>query len=336
MTLAAAPHLSSARVRRLLAAVGSTHEPEQASAPAAEYDWRDPHYFNEDQLNRLAALMSRVAAHMAQTFAHFHHGAFDVAPVSVTQHFAGDLHNLTGTENDYCLTFGPAKNQPCGFAVIPAETARAWVGPLLGDAQTDGPAQRTLSCLEESLLCDLVTALVESFLSPLRAHHNLKADGPLGKGQPNIQYELTEELCHIALRVKKAGSEEATEMALLLPCSRLAALVGKAPAPAVRIPPQELSRAMMEHLQQMSVTVTARLASTSIRFREMLDLGRGDILLLGQPLDEPLELVVEGRTVLRGRPARSEGRYAVLVTPASTGRTQEAPAPKTSHEVKKG
>jgi flagellar motor switch protein FliM len=316
--------------------VGSVRAPEPTAGPVGEYDWRDPHYFNEEQTNRLAALVSQVAARMAQTFAHFHHGAFDVAPVSITQHFAGDLHNLTGAESDYCLTFGPEKGPPCGFAILPAETALIWVGLLLGDAETSGTAERTLSCLEESLLYDLAAALVESFLVPLRAHHNLKADSSLGKGQPPVQYELTEELCRIALRVKKAGSGEATEMAFLLPCGRLAALVGKVTAPAARIPPQELSRALMEHLQQMPITVTARLASTSVRFREILDLGRGDILLLGKPLDEPLELVIDGRTVCRGRPARSEGRYAVLVTPSPAARTQETSLPKTTNEVRKG
>ncbi len=336
MTDRAARHLNRIRVRQLLAAVGSAHAPEQSAGPVAEYDWRDPHYFNEEQLNRLAALVSRVAARMAQTFAHFHNGVFDVAPVSITQHFAGDLHNLMGADSDYCLTFGPEKGQPCGFAIVPAETALAWVGLLLGDAQTGSPAERTLSALEESLLGDLVTALVESFLAPLRVHHNLKAEGTLGKGHPTIQYELTEELCRIALRVKQAGAEEVTEVAFMLPCSRLGALVGKATAPAARIPPQELSRALMEHLQQMPITVTARLASTSIRFREVLELARGDVLLLGKPFEEPLELVVDGRTMLRGQPVRSDGRYAVLVTPKPTARTQETPAPKTATEAKKG
>jgi flagellar motor switch protein FliM len=336
MTGPVARHLSSTPVRQLLAAVGSVPEPERAPVSLVEYDWRDPHYFHEEQLNRLAAIVSRTAARLAQTFAHFHHGTFDVAPVSITQHFAGDRHSLTGAETDYCLAFGPEQGPPCGFATIPVETALAWVGLLLGDAQAGGPAPRTLSGLEESLLSDLATALVESFLAPLRAHYPLRAEGPLGKGPPHISYEPTEELCRIALRVKKAGSQEATELAFLLPCRCLAALVGKATAPAARIPPQELSRALMEHLQRMPVTVAARLAATSIRFREMLDLAPGDILLLGKPLDEPLELVVDGRPVFRGRPARSEGRYAALVTHPPAGCTQETAVPKTANEGKKG
>lgn len=336
MTGPSARHLNHTRVRQLLAAVGSAHDPEQSAGPVAEYDWRDPHYFNEDQLNQLAALVSQVAARVAQTLAHFHSGTFDVTPVSITQHFAGDWDHLTGTENDYYLTFGPTRAQPRGFALIPSETALTWVGLLLGDARTAGSPERTLSSLEESLLSDLAAALVESFLSPLRAHHNFKADGPVCRDQPSIQYELTEELCRIALRIKKTDAAETTEMAFLLPCSCLAVLVGKATTPTSRPLPQELSRTLMEHLQQMPITVTARLACTSVRFGEAMDLGQGDILLLGKPLDEPLELVLAERTILHGRPARAEGRYAVLITPSPAGRTQAAGVPRTANEAKKG
>jgi flagellar motor switch/type III secretory pathway protein FliN len=328
--------LSSAKVHRLLAAVGSTYEPERTAGPVEPYDWRDPHCFNEDQRQRLAALAGQVAARMARTFAHFHSGEFSIAPLALTQHFANDLACLAGGEQDYHLTFGPEKGPACGFVVVPVATALAWVGLLLGDAEAGGSAPRALSSLEESLLSDLAGALVGDFLTALRPHHHLKIENPLCQGQPGIQYELTEELCRIALGVKKAGSEKTAEFTVVLPCNRLAALVGKATAAAARVSLPESSRALMEHLQQMPVTVTARLASTSVRFREMQDLGPGDILLLGKPLDEPLELVLDGRPAFGGRPARAEGRYAVVVTPAPAGRIQETPAPKPGNEAKKG
>ncbi len=336
MTGPSVNHLSSARVRQLLATVGSAYTQDQAAGTVAEYDWRDPHYFNADQLNRLAAVMSQIAARVAQTFAHFHSGEFDVAPTAITQHFASAVQDLIETDHGYYLTFSPEKGRPCGFALISAETARAWVTLLLGDSDSGPDAEGALSSLEESLLCDLMTAVVDNFLVPLRPHHNLKLDTPLGKGQPGVPYELTEEICRIALRVKKAGSEEASEIAFLLPCNRLTALVGKTVPVVARVPPPELSRALMEHLQQMPVTVTARLATTNVRFQAVIELDRGDILLLGKALDQPAELLLDGRTAFRGRLARSEGRYAVFVTQSEAGRVPESPAPKTPSELKKG
>jgi flagellar motor switch protein FliM len=328
--------LSSEKVRRLLAAVGSAYEQDRDLGPVAEYDWRDPHYFNEDQLNRLAATMSQTAAHMAEVFVHFHHGTFDVSPVSITQHFASDLPNQAEMEHDYYLPFGPEKGPPCGFAVLSRETARTWVALLLGEAGPDRNSEQTLSPLEISLLSDLTTALVESFLVPLQRHHHLQANRPLGQGQPSIQYELTEEICRIAFRVKEGGAEENAEVAFLLPGGTLAALVGQTTTAAPRVTPQEVARALMEHLLQMRVTLSARLAATSVRFREVLDLGPGDILLLGKSIEEPLELVVDDRTIFRGRPVKADGRCAVLVTQLAGHATQEVPAPKTASEPKKG
>jgi flagellar motor switch protein FliM len=336
MTDARADHLSRTRVRQLLAAVGSasptrnaalggpsTGEQHEPLCQVAEYDWRDPHYFSADQLNRLAALMSQVGARMAGTFAHFYGSEFDVSPISITQHFAGDLDECIGADDDYYLTFGAEKSRPCGFALISIEAARAWTSLLLGDSESNNDPQRAFSPLEESLLSDLAAAVVESFLLPLRPHSHLKSDGQLCQGQPSIQYELTEEICRIAWRVKKADANETSEIVFLLPCGRLAALVGKTTAAAPQPAPQELSRALMEHLQQMPVTVAVRFATTSVRFREIMDLGQGDILLLGKPLHDPAELTVDGFTVFRGRPAQSDGQYAVLVTESRTDRTQE-------------
>jgi flagellar motor switch protein FliM len=69
----------------------------------------------------------------------------------------------------------------------------------------------------------------------------------------------------------------------------------------------------MEHLQEVPVTVTAILASTTASFQEILDLGPGDILLLDQPVDGPAELILNGRAVFFGRPARSQGQRAVVI-----------------------
>ncbi len=43
----------------------------------------------------------------------------------------------------------------------------------------------------------------------------------------------------------------------------------------------------------------------------------GDILLLGKKVNESIELIVSGRTAFRGRPAKSAGKHAVVITELS-------------------
>ena len=83
----------------------------------------------------------------------------------------------------------------------------------------------------------------------------------------------------------------------------------------------------------MPVTLTVKLASTAVRFREILELGRGDILLLDKSVDESVELILDGRTAFRGRPARSQNQYAIVITESLPG---PATASKVPGEPRKG
>jgi flagellar motor switch protein FliM len=329
-------HLSKARMRQLLAAVGSAPAPEPPAGNVTLYDWRDPHYLNANQLNRLAAVMSQTAARLADVFSRFFNREFDVSPTAITQHFAGDLRRFFEPNNHHCLAFGPDKGPSCGFFAISSQTTAGWVSWLLGDADSAGDPNRALSSLEESLLSDLVTAAMDVFLAPLRPHETLKGSGPLSKGQPSVQFERTEEICRVAFQIKESGKEEPSDLTFVLSCSKLAALVGKTPAAASRATPQELTQTLMEHFQQMPVTVTARLAATQVGFQDILDLAPGDILLLDKPIQETIELAVEGCIAFRGRPARSGGQYAIFIHEAQVSRTAEPSKPKTSGESKKG
>ncbi len=336
MTDASVNHLEKARIRRLLAAVGSTPVQEQTTGDVPEYDWRDPHWLNVDQINRMAAVMSQVAAKLGNVFTRFFSRKFEVSPTAVTQHFASDLPRLIEDGAVHCLPFGPEDRFSCGFLAISSRTTMDWVTRLLGDTESSGDPDRPLSSLEESLLSDLVAAVLDTFLASLRPSETLKSNGRLSKGHPGIQFELTEEICRIVFQIKEADKGDPSDIMFLLSCSRLAALVGKTPAPTPRTTPQELSKTLMEHLQQMPVTVTARLATATIGFQEALDLGPEDILLLDKPLHEMVELVIEGRTAFRGRPARSGGQYAVLIKESRAGRVQDTPTTKTPGEPKKG
>jgi flagellar motor switch protein FliM len=329
-------HLGKTRISQLLAAVGSIPAPEQPAGDATPYDWRDPHYLNPDQLNRLAAVMSQAAARLADVFTRFFGREFDVSPTAVTQHFAGELGRGLDTNSSYCLTFGPEKGSSCGFFAISSPTTMGWVSRLLGDTESTGDPNRSLSSLEESLLSDLVAAVLEVFLASLRPHETLKSAGRLSKGQPAVQFERIEEVCRIAFQLREAGKDESSDLTFVLSCGRLAALVGKTLPAAPRSTPQELSQTLMEHLQQMPVTITARLATAQVGFQEILNLGPGDILLLDKPIHEMVELTIEGRTAFRGRPAQSDGQYAILIKECQSGRATEPSRSKTPGEPKKG
>ena len=325
MTASSGVHLNRVRLHRLLAAVGSTPVPAEATSEAALYDWRDPHYFNEDQRNRLAAIMSQVAAVLSERCVHFFSSEFQVVPASITQHFAADVARQGNAEQSFSLTFGAAQKPPCGFLAIGADVALDWVTRLLGDSESDQDPNRPLSSLEESLLSDLAGAMTEAFLDSLRPQQDLHATGQVSRGAVAVSFEPTDPICRIVFRIGRAEAETASEVTFIVGGPTLAPVLGKSVPAKANAKQEELSRLLMEHVHQMPMTICARLASIRLSFAEVLNLAPGDVLLLDKDLDEPVDLILHNETVFRGRPARRDGRYAVLITERTADCHPDAP-----------
>lgn len=314
MTDPSGANLNRARLHRLLAAVGSTPVPVDATSPAERYDWRDPHYFNDDQRNRLAALMSQVAAVLAERCAHFFNSEFNVVPTSVTQHFAVDLSRHVDLERGFSLTVSPDEKPPCGFVAIGAAVAMDWVTQLLGDSDSDADPNRILSSLEESLLSNLLGAMADAFVGALRPHQDLKPADRASRGPAAVTFEPTDPICKIVFQIGRAQAESSAEAVFILSGPVLAPVVGKTIPTKTKTSQDELARLLMEHVHRMPVSITAHLGSMRLSFEEVLDLSPGDVLLIDKPLDEPVDLAIHGQVVFRGRPAQSGGQYAVFIT----------------------
>jgi len=338
--------LSREKVRQLLAAVGSMPSDDRTKIEATDYDWHQPHYFSSEQLGILESFTKNLAAAVAEKFAQLYHGDFDVTTVSTTQHFAGELlGQISGSKakdpasrepTDYYLAFGPDQKHLCGFISIPEQTAVAWVAQLLGEAESEGSggagtqkdSAKVLSQLEESLLLDIAAAIVAA-LSACYSYSPAPSTGPgqaLGRaerfesartivrGELPVELQQLEELCKIVFAVRSAGSENSGQAYLVIPCSELAPVTGKTTAAEHEMPASERQSAIIEHLHRMSVSVTAQLARTYLTFQELMAARPCDILLLDKAIDESVELIVDGRTLFRGRPAKSAGQYAIVVT----------------------
>jgi flagellar motor switch protein FliM len=314
MTDATVQNLGRAKIQQLLAAVGSAPSDAMDIPEAVAYDWRDPHYFNEDQCNWLAAVMSQVSALLAEQFAHYYGGEFNVTPSSIVQFYAADLPNHIARANMLALVFTNEDDQLAGYMAIDAKTALDWGMRLLGDTEGGDDPNRTLSSLEESLLTDLASALGQAFLDAVGERLPLKAGNEMLKSCPDLGLDSTEAACKIVFQIKQTDSEDVSEAVFLFPCQALISLAGKQMETIAGLPPSELNRVMMGHVQQIPVSVTARLAATRLSFQAVLDLAPDDILLMDKSIDAFIDVIVDDRAVFRGRPAQSGGQYAVYIT----------------------
>ena len=310
----AANNLSKEKIHQLLMAVGSGPLEDASGIKATEYNWNEPHYFDRNQLNRLDDFAKKVARAMSVQFVDFCHSEFDVTVVSATQHFAAELidQSMESGQNDYYLAFGTEQDHSCGLISIPTNTAFSWATQLLGDPESEGEdSGRDLSQLEESLLVDLLSALIKAFS---QKYWDLRPSKNITRRLFPLELNGTEELYKIVFDVKKADQEKGCEAYILILCSKLESVVGRAEEVVSGYSADDISKAILAHMQQMPVFITAQLASTVLTLKEIMSLEVGDILLLDKKVSEPIELMTRGRTALLGRPAKSAGKYAVVIT----------------------
>ena len=312
--MSGANNLSKEKIHQLLMAVGSGPLEDTTGIKATEFNWNEPHYFDRKQLNRLDDFTKRVARSMSVKFSDFCHSEFDVTVVSTEQHFAAQLVDqaMESGQNDYYLAFGNDQDHPCGLISIPTQTAFLWATQLLGDPESEvEDSGRDLSQLEESLLLDLLSAFIQAFY---QKNWEFQPGRNMARRLFPIELKGTEELCKITLDVKKTDQEKGKEAYILILCSKLESVVGKAEQAVGGFSADDISKAILGHMQKMPIYITAQLASTVLTLKEIMSLEVGDILLLDKKVNEPIELITSGRTALLGQPARLAGKNAVVIT----------------------
>jgi len=306
--------LSNDKIQQLLMAVGS--EPiDEAPVDAKEYNWHEPHYFNSEQLIKLGYFTDAAAVAMAQEFSRFCRSEFDMTVASTTQHYVHEfLSTLSrGEQKDYFIPFGVDEKPLCGLIGVSEQAALNWAIQLLGDSESEKDTDRDLTQLEESLLLDLVTALIELF-SGLDESFDFHSSKSLVKEQWPLEMERTKELCKISFNVKRIDSENGFEIYFLILCNELGHVAGKTTSDISELSAEEVSKKILAHVQEIPLLVTGQLISIVLPFEKIMDIQVGDILLLDKRVDRPMELIVDNRTVFYGHPVKSEGRYAVAVT----------------------
>ena len=181
-------------MQQILAVVGSTPTEDAAQIEATEYDWYDPHYFSTGQLAKLDQFAQTAALAMTRRFSDFCRSRFDVTITSITQHFASELFDkISGAQQkDYFVPFGTGPERSCGFVGMPEQTASAWARQLLGDSESETGSPRALLALEESLLLDLTSALVEAFCDS-DAIYNFCLTGSVVRGWWPLELQGIEE-----------------------------------------------------------------------------------------------------------------------------------------------
>jgi flagellar motor switch protein FliM len=307
-------NLTLEKIQQLLSSVGIQQGKIDDKIEATDYDWKQPHYFNSKQFEKLNDFADVMSSAIASKFSRFFQDSFEAQASEISQYYAGKFINeiLESEKKDYYSILKNEKDFSCGLLILTTQTVMNWLKLLLGDEEAKENSEGQLSRLEESLLCDIVSCLSEAIINSNK-QFNLKAAKEVLSNNFTLDIADSQELCRITFDIKQKDAEQGCRIDLLLPCSRFVPIVGTA-RKEQKLTPEQAKSVMLEHAKQLPVSVIARFTPAELSFEEILTLQKGDILMLDKKVTEPLELVVQGKAQYLAQPVKSQGKLAVMVT----------------------
>ncbi|MBN2588249.1 MAG: FliM/FliN family flagellar motor switch protein [Sedimentisphaerales bacterium] len=306
--------MSKDRIQQLLKAVGSMPQADDSSIECIDYNWQEPHCFNNDQLAKLDMFAQNIAVTLSEKFSAFCRAQFEVEITSVSLNYAREFLAETddNQRDDFYLLFGSGPGKEFGVIEIPDQTASIWSKQLLGDSELNESQERELSQLEQSLLCDLASVLVSSFSA---ANTKIESNpiNNIVSGLFPLKLKETEEVCRITFSVKQEGSDVISKASFIIPCTRLEVVTGKNKYSQNESPDQDFSQTILEHIKTLSVGITAQLECSQLSFEDMMNMQVNDIIILDKQIGEPFDLIVNNHTFGYGLPVKSDGKYAIKI-----------------------
>jgi flagellar motor switch protein FliM len=315
MIAAADNNLSKEKIQQLLNAVGrGTSVVADLNPDAKDYDWRASKFFSSEQLKKVEEFAAKFGENIAANFQKLFFYNFEVSVSSVSQHSAGEFMQPGGSVK-YYLAFN-GKEQPAGIFVMPSQTANLWASQLLGDSKAEAVEEKELSQLELTLLLDVAGSAINA-VSAAYGETQFAAVGEVSQKFP-LELEAIQDICKVGLNIRKADSDKSVEAFVLFLSDKISAVAGQ--SKTENIPQQNITKALMNHLQSVPVQMTIRLAGATLNLQQLMAIEPDDTILLDKKITEPVDVLYNNAVVFRARPARADENYAVVITESSNNK----------------
>jgi len=312
-------------IGHLLAAARARGGTGAEEAPIVEYDWKAPCRFTPDQVSRLEKFAKDMAASVSTALGEVLRVQTPMESAGVRQHYAPDLQAWQGQADAYCVALADGETR-CGLVALNRSCAAGWVGRLLGAASGDLAEVRELTSVETAILLDMLATVTDAFSQTFQkaGGKKLAAVSGLLEGQEIedlIGRDPTKDYCKIALRPAEADAQPI--LTFVVTCEAMEGVAGGTKGKAATASPEAVRKAVMACLEQAPIAVRIRLGESQVTMGDLMRLEAGDVLLLNKGVDEPAEVLVEGRPVMTGFPSTCQGQYALRIAARVGGGTKK-------------
>jgi flagellar motor switch protein FliM len=290
-------------------------------AAAVRYNFRRPDRVSKEQIHSINFLHDRFARNLATSLAAYLRAVTELSIVSVEQFsYAECLQALPDPTAFYALSLAPFED--LGALEINPAIAFAMIDRMLGGDGRGEIPNRALTEIEQNVIDSVVRLILEALTEtwkPIVSDLKFGIRGRETRPQM-LQVAAPNDVIVMIVFDVRIG-ESRGFINVCLPAS----MVESAGTEFVQawkrqdrvIPPQERIW-VHEHLSRMPMTISP-VIETRLTGREVLALEPGDVVSLGHPVDEPIELRVGGLCKFVGRMVATDRRVLAQVDRRSAG-----------------
>jgi flagellar motor switch protein FliM len=274
------------------------------------YDFRRPKYLSAEQMKNLNRIHSGVADLIRERLTRFMGADVDVRAEGGEEVAFGLLAESI-PEHTYTVLLDLAPLQDRGLLLLDSQLCLSFVDRILGGRSKTPTAPRSLTSIDQAAAEGVIEMILRAFREGWKDFCPAKM-GAMDRRPEFDQVQFVtagEPVLTAALRLK--GDLGEGRIRICVPVAGLKAMVaGDSARAAVRPGPEKaaaIRAALNETLEQASLPITVTVGVADVSLRNLLKLGVGDIVRLGQPAEEPVLLSIGGRPAflvrmgLRGR-----------------------------------
>jgi flagellar motor switch protein FliN/FliY len=169
---------------------------------------------------------------------------------------------------------------------------------------------------------DITTVQKNRLLSILQGRISQLEESLSKAGATTIKVELVDnpalgdhQVLQLNCRPESEGEESGVALHLCISPKLIADLKAAAAASPFVFPQvAEAGAANLDLVMDVELNVTLRFGQRQLALREVLELTSGSVVELDRQVDEPIELILDGRVVARGEAVIIDGNYGMRVT----------------------
>lgn len=306
-------------IQMMLNASPSGQQASMTDVDTTEYDWAVPHHFTSSRIRNLEAFAQKICETLARALSDVLRVETSFQTGLAREQYAGSLKSQTQDNKAYYLAFSTQDDRKCGYFSVAALEAVSWIANLLGGG--GGGGDREMSALEVSLLDDVAGSLVSEFCKTFASAggQDIEAGKNVSTEPEDMLGGDDEEYFRITFRRANEGDEQESGqqgddiLSLVLASDVIETTLDSRESKAEKTPAQQL-KDMEAHVGRVVMEASVLLGTATASIRDMAALEVGDVLILDKRVNEPVELLVQGKSVSAGLPATCDGQYAIQVT----------------------